>query len=388
MSSRYDKIIKNIVQSIRDSDKRGTSPYDTTAEVLRVDGDTAWVHIAGGVDETPVKKTIDCKAGDVVQLRVGGGRAWITGNATAPPTDDTKAKEADNNAKTANKNAIRAIKTAEAEADGRKLLIRQVADGIEVGYENGSYKAFINAEGSFDVINAAGETVASFGSDVAIKSAREIVDDEMGNGYYSQNFMNIKAGGIQLKQVVSGSIEPKDNGTFISDITGQGIAPTGGNTFTLADGVYGEGGTHLWYTGDNVEDGSLTNEDDGDSLFIAGWVTGSKKELMFTIPLCAPIANGWEIDKGTSFAESTLGLSITVRQNNNYLLGSGSEGADIPRNATEWNNIELLPCASGISVHYYSTTAFPNATNNDACGIKVGYNFKLVKTPDSSEEMM
>lgn len=85
---------KDLIKIIREMGNKGTSPYDTEAEVIRVDNDTAWVHIAGGVDETPVTRTIDCKAGDTVQVRVTGGTAFLIGNATAPPTDDTKAKEA------------------------------------------------------------------------------------------------------------------------------------------------------------------------------------------------------------------------------------------------------------------------------------------------------
>lgn len=74
--------------------KKKTSAYDTTAIVKRVEGNTAYVHIPGGVDETPVRLTVSAQAGDLVQVRVSGGRAWVTGNSTAPPTDDTKAKEA------------------------------------------------------------------------------------------------------------------------------------------------------------------------------------------------------------------------------------------------------------------------------------------------------
>ena len=65
-----------------------TSSYDTPATVTRVEGDTAWVHIDGGIDETPVQLTIDAKQDDKVHVRVGGGRAWLTGNGTRPPTDD------------------------------------------------------------------------------------------------------------------------------------------------------------------------------------------------------------------------------------------------------------------------------------------------------------
>lgn len=83
--------IDKLAEAIR-TDK-STQPYDTRAEVVRVSGSTAYVHIPGGVAETPVTMTIACKKGDTVQVRVSGGRAWIVGNETAPPTDDAKVKE-------------------------------------------------------------------------------------------------------------------------------------------------------------------------------------------------------------------------------------------------------------------------------------------------------
>lgn len=92
--SKMDRIIKELSDTIRNANVKKTTSYDTTAEVRRVDGDTAWVHIDGGIDETPVRLTVNAKIGDRVQVRVGGGRAWITGNATAPPTDDTRAEYA------------------------------------------------------------------------------------------------------------------------------------------------------------------------------------------------------------------------------------------------------------------------------------------------------
>lgn len=71
-----------------------TKAYDTVAKVLRVDEKTAYVHIDGGADETPTQMAINCKTGDTVKIRVGGGKAWITGNITAPPTDDSAAEVA------------------------------------------------------------------------------------------------------------------------------------------------------------------------------------------------------------------------------------------------------------------------------------------------------
>lgn len=103
MSSGLDKAVKDIIQTFREAGKNKPAPFDTQAEVIRVDGDTAWVHIPGGVDETPVKLTISAKVGDKIQVHIGGGRAWITGNATAPPTDDRQANIATEKAETVEK---------------------------------------------------------------------------------------------------------------------------------------------------------------------------------------------------------------------------------------------------------------------------------------------
>ena len=87
-------IFKDLVEAVKKTSTPTTQAYDTPATVTRIEGDVAWVHIPGGVDETPVRLTIAAKAGDTVQLRVGGGTAWLVGNQSAPPTDDTKANEA------------------------------------------------------------------------------------------------------------------------------------------------------------------------------------------------------------------------------------------------------------------------------------------------------
>lgn len=105
-----DKLIRSLLASIKQANKKKTSAYDTTAQVRRIEGNTAWVHIPGGVDETPVKLTINAEPGDTVQLRVGGGTAWITGNATAPPTDDKVAKRAEAKATVIEK-VVNAVKT-------------------------------------------------------------------------------------------------------------------------------------------------------------------------------------------------------------------------------------------------------------------------------------
>lgn len=72
----------------RDQKRTGT---DYTGQVTKVDGGTAYVRLTGSqISDTPCALTISAKVGDRVRVRVSGGRAWVTGNDTAPPTNDTE----------------------------------------------------------------------------------------------------------------------------------------------------------------------------------------------------------------------------------------------------------------------------------------------------------
>ena len=112
MNTKYNDVINELVEVLQEASKKESVPMDIQAKVIRVDNDVIWVHLPGGVDETPVRKTINAKQGDVVQVTISNGDAWITGNATAPPTDDTRAEEANTTAKKADSKAITAGKTA------------------------------------------------------------------------------------------------------------------------------------------------------------------------------------------------------------------------------------------------------------------------------------
>ena len=129
-----DRTIRDFTKVLKESNKSKTSSYDTPAEVIRVEGETAWVHIPGGIDETPVKLTTSAKKGDTVQVRVSGGRAWLYGNVTSPPTDDTKAKEADGHAVEAKGYAVEAKDTAVV-ADTKATDAKETAESILV-YDN------------------------------------------------------------------------------------------------------------------------------------------------------------------------------------------------------------------------------------------------------------
>ena len=108
MSVGIDKLASELQKVREEKDKNKKTPYDTEAEVVRVDTEVVWVKIPGGVDETPAQKTVNAKVGDIVQVRVSGGRAFLVGNGTNPPTDDKLATEAKNDAEIANNNALTA----------------------------------------------------------------------------------------------------------------------------------------------------------------------------------------------------------------------------------------------------------------------------------------
>ncbi len=110
--STTDILIKKLADTINSAPAQKTSPYDTQAEVRRIEGNVAWVHIPGGVDETPVQLTTNAKKGDIVQVRVSGGRAWLYGNQTSPPTDDTVANKAQKTAVAADEHATSAVTSA------------------------------------------------------------------------------------------------------------------------------------------------------------------------------------------------------------------------------------------------------------------------------------
>ena len=160
MSSSFNRIKKNIIEAMQSTNNQGTSAYDSVAEVRRVEGDTAWVHIAGGVDETPVKLTVAAKAGDTVQVRVGGGRAWITGNATAPPTDDTAA----NKAKTTAATAQRSADDAQATADDNSVKIEKLEDELNLQVKNSDdqfSQINIRIDGISSTVQESGEAVST-----------------------------------------------------------------------------------------------------------------------------------------------------------------------------------------------------------------------------------
>lgn len=165
-------LIKDMADAIKaTAQEKKTSAYDTAATITRIEANgTAWVHIPGGVDETPVKLTISAKPGDTVQLRVGGGSAWLVGNQTAPPTDDTKANKAQ--------------ETAEKAAGTATDYVADTNNGIFVHPKDNTEDG-VQIRDKISILRS-GESVAEYGDTMRIgkaDSAHFLIQDGKIAGY-------------------------------------------------------------------------------------------------------------------------------------------------------------------------------------------------------------
>lgn len=157
------KIINYLKEAIK-ANEQSVTPYDATAEVVRVEDGVAWVHIPGGVDETPAFMSVSAKPGDSVRVRVANGQAWISGNETAPPTDDTEAIVAGTKAEKAQVQAEEASETAEAaqaaaeSAQESAIIAAGAAASAQASADNASEYA-ARALGNLSTVQSVAETL-------------------------------------------------------------------------------------------------------------------------------------------------------------------------------------------------------------------------------------
>ena len=384
--------IKEIASAMKESK---TKPYDTVAKVLRVDEKTAYVHIDGGADETPAQMAINCKTGDTVKIRVSGGKAWLTGNITAPPTDDSVAIKANKTATKVKKSyenfkditeenfSSQEDKIAEAAKVATNFMKYIEGLGLVVGDMRGNtlgQNALLDANGmcvrnnnseivrfgitDIKVVNEDGDPVYS-GAGSVVKSQNNIVVSTQ----QTKDAGNTNAGGKAALELYYDSA--KDNmslslsvksGTSYTDLyesIGNGIYADNSNTKIVSSDVIKLDAGRIYLStylgawrpyfcaGDSI---SAT-------FGTAGYITSSGKDVIFIIPLSKPI-----IGKPTVTVTSVEGLM--VRQNNKYLYGGSSTKYVKPSKYTVHSTL------SGGCIHVFAT--MPNTTdvtNNSPCGI-------------------
>lgn len=123
---KLEKITRDFIKTLTEPQKNRTKAYDTKGIVTRIEEGIAWVKLAGSKIETPLQMTISAEPGDEVQARIGNGTGWLTGNGTAPPTDDRMAKVSYRAARRADEKAEAA--DAKATETGEELIrVRKTA---------------------------------------------------------------------------------------------------------------------------------------------------------------------------------------------------------------------------------------------------------------------
>ena len=384
--------IKEIASAMKESK---TKPYDTVAKVLRVDEKTAYVHIDGGADETPAQMAINCKTGDTVKIRVSGGKAWLTGNITAPPTDDSVAIKANKTATKVKKSyenfkditeenfSSQEDKIAEAAKVATNFMKYIEGLGLVVGDMRGNtlgQNALLDANGmcvrnnnseivrfgitDIKVVNEDGDPVYS-GAGSVVKSQNNIVVSTQQTKDANDTNVGGKAA-LELyydsaKDNMSLSLSVK-SGTSYTDLyesIGNGIYADNSNTKIVSSDVIKLDAGRIYLStylgawrpyfcaGDSI---SAT-------FGTAGYITSSGKDVIFIIPLSKPI-----IGNPTVTVTSVEGLM--VRQNNKYLYGGSSTKYVKPRKYAVHSTL------SGGCIHIFAT--MPNTTdvtNNSPCGI-------------------
>lgn len=148
-----ENLSKELTKALK-SQARKPKPYDTKGVVKRVENGVAYVHYNGStIDETPVQLTIDAHVGDEVIVRSSGGRAFIVGNGTAPPTDDTKARAVERKLEEYEKSVDGELTKIYKGVDGINTIIRESTDGVLVAKAGASVGALVNSSGSFDIVS-------------------------------------------------------------------------------------------------------------------------------------------------------------------------------------------------------------------------------------------
>lgn len=198
-----NELAEVISEAIKGNQQTGS---DYTARVVKVEGSTAYVQITGSdIADTPVAMSVSCKPGDMVRVRVANGKAWITGNDSSPPTDDSAALQAIQEIRETNE----LIKAKAKASDGRYSKIEQTVDQItlKVGVAeskadtaqttangaqataNGRMKADMSNKSSSIVI---GSGTMTFNSNTLVVNSTKFKLDASGNATFSGNLSAAK----------------------------------------------------------------------------------------------------------------------------------------------------------------------------------------------------
>lgn len=337
---------KDFLKAIQTASTPKTSAYDTAAKVVRVDGSRVWVHIDGGASETPVERTIDCAVGDTVRIRLSGGEAYIIGNNSAPPTDDTTAILARDTANTANILAdtakriagdaqesatIAAQAAAQAEQDASAAsAAAAVADGKAVAAANAASAAQSSATAAQNSADAAaqaasvadGKAVAAGNAASAAQSSANAAQASADNaGEYASRAL----GNLSTVQSVAETLTWITQHGTMTLTTDTALDPTHVYFVVDANGDYIVGGTHYSVvTEPDVADISTYYElsiDESLNNYVATHLALDSEGLWII-----PVAGGFKVLIATGAGSTYTTAGTYIVDGNGNTIGQFSTG--------------------------------------------------------------
>lgn len=255
--------LKKLAELIKGNTKSTGSDY--TAKVTRVEGNTAYVQLTGAeITDTPVALTINAKEGDMVRVRVNNGKAWITGNDDAPPTDNQAADEArqvaiyaQTQAGSANNAAAEAMRSAynarisADEAQGSARVANQAANNALSGlstlehvidtvnwfaeHKKASTDTTVNVNKTYYIYDAASGTLTAVEPEGTENPSQEgwyELDEEIAN--YVATHVATTVDGLSVldssngwRVLISSGAGSYDAGVFLIDQNGEPVAEFG-----------------------------------------------------------------------------------------------------------------------------------------------------------------
>lgn len=328
--------MKEAADTILQSQVKPDGSYDTLATVLRTDGDTVWVHIDGGAPETPCKKTVECKAGESVMVRISGGSAWITGNHTSPSTDDTEAEKAKEEARKA--------------AGTATSFITDSDNGIFVHPKNSTQRG-VRVTDVVDIVRD-GKTVAEFGEEIRlgedsnysilVRSDGIVFIDEMGEAV-GQLYRN-ESGGLALRDLDSMM-------SLVLNAPVVGIVSDRGSGIRIYNNK-----AHIDFP-----------------LVVDGAITADSETPIISISTTTGVLDSYTIRKfgNIVFLKLTVYNNSSVASAGNIFTGTinttGLRPVDVATGAGYWGGHAvgiLISAAGNITVRNASSSAFtPNSSN-------------------------
>ena len=297
--------------------KKEKSGSDYTGRVTRVEGGTAYVQFDGSdIPNTPVALSIGAKAGDEVRIRVADGKAWIVGNDTNPPTDDSAAQEV--------AEEMVDMRTRVTGLQGQYTEIQRTADNISTIVSDGDKLVSVINQSAGEVliqaekINLDGYTKISegeIGGFKTIKGDKNCADKTTQNGghaYPTSFYKQMDDGTYEYEVGMKGDNNPGYLNFYVKRMTKGGAWSSASNMF------YVNNSGKLYTKNAEIDDvlkitkGTMTAQLDG-------------AELKFT-------------DSRFSNYMTKIGYGITSFASNTHYIGL-SGGALDAKNGNAWASI-------------------------------------------------